>query len=429
MPELKTLFEDYFCGTHPDVTALLPKEHILPIIQFVEASQPLPAFQHFTECAPILLVADENTYPLLGEAIIHSCGDAKVTTHIFAKNIKATDEHAATIEAKANAINADCIIALGSGTINDLCKYTAFKLSIPYVVYPTAASMNGYISANASMMVKGYQTTLKAKMPTAVVVDVETIKNAPEKMTQAGIADVLSHYTANADWLLSHLLLNTPYNGTPVSWTFPFINSLLKCSSNGNYRLLMETILLSGLTMVLAKGSYPASQSEHMIAHTMHMLFGNKLPSTLHGEEIAITTLISFHIWQHIINHASADIKPLPEMPSLFQDNVIQSVAAKAYEEKRKLASTIKNNEVQTAIKKAAETLPSQKELTTFYQATGIPVSAEAIGWKKEQVVQATASAPFSRERFTCLDIALMLGFDLKTLSDDALSHPMRVEE
>ena len=38
--------------------------------------------------------------------------------------------------------------------------------------------------------------------------------------------------------------------------------------------LLMQTLLLSGLGMTIAGGSYPASQGEHMIAHTYEMLLG-----------------------------------------------------------------------------------------------------------------------------------------------------------
>ena len=46
---------------------------------------------------------------------------------------------------------ADAVIAIGSGTINDLCKYASAADRKPYAVFATAPSMNGYTSLNAAI--------------------------------------------------------------------------------------------------------------------------------------------------------------------------------------------------------------------------------------------------------------------------------------
>ena len=58
---------------------------------------------------------------------------------------------------RAATADADALIAVGSGTINDLCKYAAFQDGKPYAVFGTAPSMNGYTSVNAAITVGGPQ--------------------------------------------------------------------------------------------------------------------------------------------------------------------------------------------------------------------------------------------------------------------------------
>ncbi len=52
------------------------------------------------------------------------------------------------------------ILAVGAGTINDLGKYVAARLGIPYWAVPTAPSMNGYTSSIAAIKIRGVKRTL-----------------------------------------------------------------------------------------------------------------------------------------------------------------------------------------------------------------------------------------------------------------------------
>ena len=113
--------------------------------------------------------------------------------------------------------DADALVAVGSGTINDLCKYAAAQDGKPYVVFATAPSMNGYTSMNAAITVDGHKKTLPAATPLGVFMDLGVLAAAPARMIRAGLGDSLCRSTAQADWLLSHHLLGTPYRRAPFA--------------------------------------------------------------------------------------------------------------------------------------------------------------------------------------------------------------------
>ncbi len=110
---------------------------------------------------------------------------------------------------------ADGLIAVGSGTINDLAKYAAFLDHKPYACFGTAPSMNGYTSVNAAIMEGGVKKSLSAAAARGVFLDVEILSKAPQRMIAAGFGDSICRPTAQADWLLAHLLLDQPYRTLP----------------------------------------------------------------------------------------------------------------------------------------------------------------------------------------------------------------------
>ena len=70
----------------------------------------------------------------------------------------------------------DLVVAVGSGVINDLSKWASFQLGIPYVVVATAASMNGYSSANVAPTIAGVKMLIEALPPVAVLAEPAVIE-------------------------------------------------------------------------------------------------------------------------------------------------------------------------------------------------------------------------------------------------------------
>jgi len=80
------------------------------------------------------------------------------------------------------AAGAGIIVPVGSGVISDLGKWLAFDMALPYVAFATAASMNGYASANVALTVEGVKTLFHARPPLAVAASPSVLAEAPYEM-------------------------------------------------------------------------------------------------------------------------------------------------------------------------------------------------------------------------------------------------------
>lgn len=372
----------------------------------------------------VLVVADKNTYKALGgkleEAFIHT--SIAVNTIIFEGKVDACEAHVEHI--KSAYKDGELIVAVGSGTINDLCKYASFQLNIPYVIFPTAPSMNGYLSSNASIEVNNIKCSLPAHEPAGVFCDIETLRLAPLPLIKAGLGDSLCRPTAQADWLLSHLLLGTSYDETPFEWLGEYENELFNHSDKlverdaGAICLLIETLLASGMGMTHCGGSYPASQGEHMIAHTMHMLYGEELLAHLHGEEIGVTTLAMAKLQHKLMgkkpvikasNPSEAGFQRIfgkkrgLEMHHSFQDKAITAEKAEMLNDK------IAEHWPEWKERLLAVMIKPEKLAISLHRANAFASSAQ-LGWDKDRFEHALTSAHLMRNRFTFLDIAAMGG-------------------
>jgi len=307
----------------------------------------------------------------------------------------------------------DALVAVGSGTVSDIVKYASALDKKPYVVFPTAASMNGYLSANASIRIKGYKKTVKAHIPIGVYCDLGIIAAAPARLSKSGLGDSLARSTAQADWLLSHHLLGTHYDATPFD-LLADIEPQLFDSARGitlqdrdSIALLMQVMMLSGLGMTIAGGSYPASQAEHMIAHTVGML-GKAEHSTLHGEEIGVTTLFVADLQERMLRK-----KPQIKTDQFDDAKMTKLFGVYAAEEAKK-AFQIKDGLTQASINhwgKAAEAIANifipPTRIVSILEKAEAPTQISQLGWSDELFKTAVQYSRFLRDRFTCLDLVL----------------------
>ena len=368
----------------------------------------------------LAVVADCNTEKALGGDVFRALKSGFAASLVFLDSPVVADME--TVKWLQNQTkHYDALVAVGSGTINDLCKYTAFIDGKPYIVFPTAASMNGYLSANASISVDGFKTTLKAQMPQAVFCDLEVITSAPIRLSKSGLGDCLARPTAQADWLLSHLVLDTTYNETPFTLLesvepalFDNARGIAKADPQ-TVELLVQALLLSGLGMTIAGGSYPASQGEHMVAHAYGMLDMQKYRNaddasafpTLHGEEIGVTTLAIAQLQENMLRRSPAlRLEPFParKIIELFGDKVAQE-AGKAYQIKLELMQTARSYDWNTIAERLQPIMLPSKNILAILQAAEAPHTPEMLDWADADYSNAFMHARFLRERFTFLDL------------------------
>ena len=163
----------------------------------------------------VFVLNDENTYQAAGKDVVDALKKKglSVTLHTLTGKVAATETLARDI---ADAcLGSSRIIAVGSGTINDLGKYAACLLKTDYWTVPTAPSMNGYTSAISAVKVAGVKRTLPAPPPTALYAHPEVIAAAPEMLRQAGYCDILAKAVSDIDWQIESAFFSESYCSLP----------------------------------------------------------------------------------------------------------------------------------------------------------------------------------------------------------------------
>ena len=368
----------------------------------------------------LAVVCDANTRRVLGARVSAALGGHGQVGEIMLPGVPAADME--TVElVRAQTKHAGALVAVGSGTINDLCKYASFLDGKPYVVFGTAPSMNGYTSVSAAITEHGHKKSLPAHVPLGVFLDLEVLSRAPLRMIRSGLGDSVCRPTAQADWLLAHLLFGRPYRTAPFRLLEGDETQLLAKAAAlvagdiGAMEVLARTLVLSGLGMTICGGSYPASQGEHLISHYIDMLGDPSWPASFHGEHIAVTTLTLARLQQSmmageapVVAATEVDEKTVlqhfgPELGAscweAFAKKRLDGAGAAALN--RKLAADWK--EIRRAIG-AVSRPPS--ELEGALKAAGAPMDCEAIGVPRAFYRRAVEQAREIRDRYTVLDLA-----------------------
>ena len=257
----------------------------------------------------ILIVADENTYSAAGEKTKEALVDKNIKSVIFSgseiliPNEKAVDTVVESID------NTDVIIGIGSGVIQDLCKYISHTQNIPYMVIATAPSMDGYASNGAAMILKGMKETVSAGLPRAIIADTEVLKDAPMEMIEAGYGDIVGKFSALNDWKLSHIVNDEYFCQYIYDMTFDMVKKTLDLADGllkrdaDSVGVLMEALVVVGILMSFAGSSRPASGSEHHLSHFFEIVGivtdTDYLP---HGIDVAYSTVITAKIREKLLN-------------------------------------------------------------------------------------------------------------------------------
>jgi len=311
--------------------------------------------------------------------------------------------------------NCDFILALGSGTINDLCKFTSAQKNIPYAIIASAASMNGYLSKNASITIAGHKKTLPATLPTAVFCDLRILKAAPTRLTKAGIGDSLCFYSCWFDWYLSHKILGTKFDKKPFEMLQKkmdfFVKNFARFSLKDEefLKMLIEILLLSGQGMTIAGGSYPASQSEHLIAHTIEMKYPEIAHKKLHGEMIAVTTLTAAKLQKNILTNNTPSSAILLIKEEGFGVDVInffgKKIAAECQKEYDQKISQ-KPKPISAPLKKELQKIHlDESNLKKILSHFKISASPKSLGLSTKEYQACVTHAKYIRNRFTVLDL------------------------
>lgn len=258
---------------------------------------------------PVFLIADENTYRAAGERVSEVLGRAgiKVHEHILTGRPRPEMSFADAVAALVPA-DTQTVVSCGSGTVTDLGKWSAFKNGLPQIAVATAPSMNGYASGIAALVKDGLKATTPIRPAVAVICDLEVLAAAPIEMIRAGLGDLISKPVCNADWRLATHIRGGTFCRRPYELVRDLEESYLGRAHLIERRdpeviaALSEALVFSGVSMLLAGSSSPASGGEHLVSHVLDMraYAEDRLPD-LHGAQVGVGTLATARLYERML--------------------------------------------------------------------------------------------------------------------------------
>ncbi len=380
------------------------------------------------------LVADENTWAAAGLALDAQLRAAAIAvkTHV----LPAKPKPKPSVELAQTLIGAlqgsDAIpIAVGSGVINDVVKYAAFKLGRPYLCVATAASMDGYTSAGAPLSEKGFKKTIQCAPPRAIVADLDVLSKAPPDMTSWGYSDLAGKTPAGADWILADELGIEPL--APAAWTMvqghlrDFLShpQAVARGEPAAIENLFAGLSLVGFAMELYGSSRPASGADHQIAHLWEMQgLEHDGEAVSHGSCVAIGSLAALRLYSWFLaqDMARLDIEATVAQAPDFaaKAEAIQSafgpseIADRSIEETR--LKHVGKDVLHQRLTRLKEVWPRLKarlegqvinpeDFAAMLRMAGAPSTPMDIGVDDRYLRWTVLSSLYLRSRYTILDV------------------------
>ena len=375
-----------------------------------------------------VLVCEENTYQAAGKAALEALtgGGYKITLCLLKRDGQVEPDESAVGEvAMTMAMDTDFFISVGSGSITDITRTVAAQTERPFVCVGTAPSMDGYTSVVAPMLLRGVKIHVPAICPEIIVCDLDVMRTAPLDMFISGVGDVLGKYIARADWAIGHIVNGEDYCPACAEIVINAVDKLLenigeiKSRSEKGARVLIEALLLSGMTIMVIGNTRAVASIEHNIVHywEMQKLLAHEKTAP-HGTAVCVSTLL---VWPYFENFKNIDVRSLDEEQALnramdrkaresFMRTCYGGTAAEAImlenpddfltrkEHARRFEAIVANFD---RICAELGKLPSRQVIEQAMSALGAPMTPAEIGISGELTMRALTCAKDYRARYS----------------------------
>ena len=377
------------------------------------------------------VVCDQNTRDVMGLRVAralqtaHNSGIAGVETIVL--DHPHADEDSITV-LRERTRHADALVAVGSGTINDLCKYVTATDGRGYCVFATAPSMNGYTSTTASITLSsGLKVSKPAHAPSGVFIDLAINAAVPTYLIASGFGDCLVRSVAQFDWWLSHRMLDTFYTDLPFQLESADEDELMARApdlAKGDVEAvgyLHRVLTLCGFGVSFTGMSNHGSMGEHQISHYIDCFAGDRHPGTLHGQQVGVATLTMARLQRLILD---ADRPPTVRptridetgMRRRFGDEVSAICLAEMEQKALDGLGAEKFNARLQAIwpelrRELRAFVVPEDVMRQALAAAGGPTTARELGLDVDFYREAVIHAREIRKRYSALDLAADAGF------------------
>lgn len=373
----------------------------------------------------LAVVCDQNTVEILGRRVASALRRLGTIETIVLDHPHADEAEAARLMEKTR--HADAVIAVGSGTVNDLCKYVTAQDGRPCCVFATAPSMNGYTSTTASItLANGLKVSKSAQAPKGVFIDLGINAAAPQRMIAAGFGDCIVRSVAQFDWWLSKRLNDTYYSETPfLIQAADEAELMARAGDLGKGDIdavgyLHRVLTLCGFGTSFTGMTNHGSMGEHQISHYIDCFAGSRHPGTLHGQQVGVATLTMARLQTQLL---ASDAPPVllptiidePAMrqryPGGIADMCLAELGAKALDGRGAEAMNNKLGRLWPQLRTELKAFQVPAEtLASALAACGGATTAAGLGLDVPFYREAVLHAREIRARYSALDLAADAG-------------------
>lgn len=383
-----------------------------------------------------LLVADENTYRALGQAVEVALSAQRydvITVVLKGSEVIADEHYLMRVFLRADR-RERTFLAVGSGTITDITRFVSHRSGRDFISLPTAPSVDGFTSIGAPLVVGGLKQTVICQAPVAVFADLPTLAVAPRRLIAAGFGDLIGKYLSLADWKLSCLLWDEPYDEGIARRMLGAAQSCadqvqeIAGGSVEGIRRLMEGLIESGFGMLEFGNTSPAGGAEHHIAHHWEMMMlSDHRPAELHGAKVGVASVIAAGWYAQVggMSKEKAAFRlerarlPNPEEEELKIKAIFGPIAEEILPTQGEFLNMTgaRFEALKTRILDRWQDIqgivagvPSSKELARWLRMVGGPARTSELNLTEEEIRLALDYSHYMRKRFTINKLRILLG-------------------
>lgn len=331
----------------------------------------------------IIIAADAITSALAGNVLLEKLSKAGIAAYetIIKPNscgdVVADEASVIQLLLDVQQLEAEAVVAVGTGTLHDITRYTAYTAGIPFISVPTAPTVDGFNSKGAPLLLRGDKITIAAKGPSAMFVDLTLLQQAPAQLIAAGFGDMIGKYTSLLDWHFGVNEHNEPFLQSTADLTKEALQACLEqaqdiaAGTREGVKVLIEALIQSGVAMLQFGQSHSASGSEHHLSHYWEMEYIRiNRRQLLHGAKVGVACA---------------------EMIKLYKQLAVQDGGLDFVRDPHTL-------------RKLIEQLPDEDEIRSLLKQVGGPASVEELGISDELLQRSLREAHHVRpNRYTIL--------------------------
>ncbi len=412
MKDYRKIAENCPCGRKHSLSSDL-------IVSEAGATEKLIGFvrSHLDDTSRVMIIADENTETYARPLVT----DLGCMIYVLPKNAHANEIYTGKLTEYIRALPSlpSLFIACGSGSVHDITRFCAFDAGIQFVSYPTAASVDGFVSGVAAMTMYGQKLTYPSASPIALFADPDVYSTAPKRLTASGVGDVIGKITALYDWSTANLLTGEALCPEIYDLMKEALDAVIDAAKSGEdgrkfSEMVMNGLILSGIAMQLQGNSRPASGAEHHMSHFWEMHVINDETDALHGEKVGVGTVLALENIKKNIDlldrladislDAVFDREQISGVYGELTDGILKENLPTGDASSSVIAKIGScSDEIIEEIKENTYALPSSNEIRDLLLSCGAPVTLTELSLPESEdfIERSALFSPYVRNRLT----------------------------